>query len=122
MPDQPQIIDVGLNQPGELLCDFCAGADRPTCYYPARVFRITGPAGLEWESGDRWYACPRCTAFVDRDDYDGLQRALNTPPHLVALAWPPFQAHRQGPPVPIEPGENPEQGGTPTDTDTEGDG
>ncbi len=124
MPDQPQIIDIGLNQPGELLCDFCAGPTRPICYYPAAVFRITGPAGMDWESGDRWYACPRCAAFVDRDDYTGLQHALNTPAHLVTLAWLPFRVNRQGPPVPIGPGENPEQHRRPTNTETgtEGDG
>jgi len=73
------------------------------------VFRIVGPAGLAWESGDRWYACPRCAASIDRDDYDGLQRALGVPPQLVTLAWLPFRANRHGPPVPIGPGEDPEQ-------------
>jgi hypothetical protein len=107
MPDRPQSIDIGLHQPGELRCDFCAGPTRPTCYYPAAVFQIVGPAGLAWESGDHWYACPRCAAFIDRDDDPGLRRALNVSPQLVTLAWRPFHANRQGPPVPIGPGEDP---------------
>jgi hypothetical protein len=60
--------------PEDELCDFCSGQDRPFKIYRCNDFDVEA----RLISRGAWNACPNCSAFIDRDDREGLlHRSIN---------------------------------------------
>lgn len=103
------VYPVGMNLPGQLLCDFCAAPD-PVVYFPFNEFSLVSTGG-GYLSGDRMYACIRCRHYVDTGDWKGLREWVGPTARGegVRLLWMGFRQNRTGPAVEIQPGTNPEE-------------
>lgn len=102
--------DIGLNEPGTRMCDFCSSLE-PVVFYPFEEFTIEAVA--EWRSGDRMYACVVCRALVDAGDWRGLRRHVGEAARSpgVVLLWMGFRVNRTtSEAVAFEAGTDPEAG------------
>ena|SRR2546426_354150 len=59
---------LGLDQPKNLVCDFCGGRD-PLVRYLAEDIRVAEP---ETKHVAEWIACGPCSALIVQRDVDGL--------------------------------------------------
>ncbi|WP_404870897.1 hypothetical protein ACI1MP_37195 (plasmid) [Kitasatospora griseola] len=91
----------------------CAGlrlllAPRAVVYFSTAesVLRFDG---FDWESGDRFYACPTCRRLVDADDWPGLIAYAGLRSRGVRVVEG-FRDHHTPGAVVFEPGTDPEQG------------
>jgi hypothetical protein len=98
MPSRRPGPGLGLNQPGESLCDFC-GQPNPTWYYPVREFHLEVPFNFsssvfgqllppgtreqldiveeqtfQMDSGTRFYADDPCLDLIEAGDWPALER------------------------------------------------
>lgn len=109
---QPMAVrDIGVNLPGQLLCDFCANP-QTVAYFPFEEFHIRSDMGTTFASGDRMYVCRHCHQLVEAGDWKGLRDWVGPAARNDAnrLLWQGFRQNRTGPAVFFTPGTNPEQG------------
>ncbi|MFK0195867.1 hypothetical protein [Kitasatospora sp. NPDC090308] len=88
-------------------CDFCS---RPGAVVFFRTVEFAlDLGGVEWLSGDRFYACPTCRSLVDAANWPGLIAYAELGPRGVRVVEG-FRDHHAPGAVVFEPGTNPEQG------------
>ncbi|WP_327046030.1 hypothetical protein OG320_30885 [Microbispora sp. NBC_01189] len=117
---QPQagdrVIDVGRAGRSGSICGFCA-KETATMYFCVKEFEIVHPqlTSVGVLSGDRFYACGPCGELFDAGDIAGLKRRYalvqgHAPDSAAIALLVGARTHREGPPVVVAPGTDPEEG------------
>ncbi|GGR00577.1 hypothetical protein [Kitasatospora griseola] len=105
--DDPSAPAYGVGPRAVPACDFCS---RPGAivYFSTAEFVLRFD-DFDWESGDRFYACPTCRTLVDAGDWPGLTAYAQLGPRGVRVVEA-FRDHHVPGAVVFEPGTDPEQG------------